>query len=1062
MASGSLPALWRYDNTHKYQIVWSSTPNQATNTSSVTVKFMLDFTSRYGMYAVARNECYITFNGTKYSFPSAYWESPSSGTHTLYSRTFTVPHNSDGSGSFTLGGAHKINSAVDKKIWAAQTFALDKITVTSACSAPTSVTIAASRVGRGKTTTISWSGAKAGTQNAITGYRIYYANGSQPTTSSSYITVTTSSTSGSYTTTTSFSNTQGRVWYFKVRTLGAAGSSYWSGLSSTSTTLIINTTPTISSFSVNTPTVSSTGSKNVTFSFLTADANGDTVTKRVYYTNSSGSLVQIASTTGNSVSVTLNTTQLPVNSSTNGTDASHTFTCRVYDAYDGVGGSYYNSRTLKITRKAKPRVTSINLSAGNTEYYRNIGDSAQRPFCTQVTTSINGYYGTISSRRWYIRVSNTTSFTSATQTIISNNASLSKFNILSYVSQGQYYQIGHSIYNGYEHSDIYWRTSSYTVGGTTANYFYVAPAVNLIAISNEQSTFDSFNPTLNSRPQANTGDFSTRLSLSHSYNSLYTVRYYYSLNSNLSNPVSIGSSTTGAYGTNLTLNLAVTQRTPVYFFCRTYDGVRTSSNSSSLSLIKIITNPLASVVFKDGISPNLERGGDIKPIYTDRDSVFTASFTKFWGDGDLEADYNMNPMFWDVNVDLCIANQTHRVFQGDLSPTVVGDTVYFDFTGKQLYNWDSNPLNLMFNTFYESYLQIQMYDYFGNTYTVNSRPYRFYLDTREKPRFEAEDKLVLSYDKTGGTNYTTLLPDSSFIINEGYSLKFTCPKAITYDDELLIYQLQVARSESSTTPTSGYATHNSTTPVGLDEVDFLSTAPSVLLSRYLHFRVLVTDTLGQQTTLYWDGGVLRSGRLQEISASDYEISSGSVTEEASQTIIDLSYKLSDFGTGVIDEQQPYFNIDNGNGQVLVQAEYSTDNETFFVYDEDLADLRTHTDMDVFLGQNQLTELYLDKIENPFIYIRLKISVTTNATNGANLKTTYTDLLIIPNTQPTVAYREGHVGINNRVFEEDDVLVITTGPGSRDKVRLVSAEHNITFNITEGTVTGLRIGGGTWD
>jgi hypothetical protein len=74
---------------------------------------------------------------------------------------------------------------------------------------------------------ISWSGASAGTNNAIAGYTIYYAVGSAPTTSSSSVNVT----SSPYSFTIPSNATRGATYYFKVLTRGSV-SGYNSGISS--------------------------------------------------------------------------------------------------------------------------------------------------------------------------------------------------------------------------------------------------------------------------------------------------------------------------------------------------------------------------------------------------------------------------------------------------------------------------------------------------------------------------------------------------------------------------------------------------------------------------------------------------------------------------------------------------------------------------------------------------------------------------------------------------------------------------------------------------------------
>ena len=105
--------------------------------------------------------------------------------------------------------------------YSGMTLTIDWATRATSCSAPTAVTISPTVGTPNQSVTISWSGAKAGTNNAISGFRIFWRDGAQPTTSAytSYKDVTSSSTSGS--TTVSVSATRGTTRYFKVQTKGA-------------------------------------------------------------------------------------------------------------------------------------------------------------------------------------------------------------------------------------------------------------------------------------------------------------------------------------------------------------------------------------------------------------------------------------------------------------------------------------------------------------------------------------------------------------------------------------------------------------------------------------------------------------------------------------------------------------------------------------------------------------------------------------------------------------------------------------------------------------------------
>lgn len=113
----------------------------------------------------------------------------------------------------------------------------------SACGAPTSVTLGKT-LSSGEQVQLSWSGASAGNSNAITGYEVYRYESSDGASWGSEVrvgSVSTSATSGSLM--VDPPSTYGNYYRFAVRTLGAAGASYYSGWTNSGNTLRRNHAP---------------------------------------------------------------------------------------------------------------------------------------------------------------------------------------------------------------------------------------------------------------------------------------------------------------------------------------------------------------------------------------------------------------------------------------------------------------------------------------------------------------------------------------------------------------------------------------------------------------------------------------------------------------------------------------------------------------------------------------------------------------------------------------------------------------------------------------------------
>lgn len=104
----------------------------------------------------------------------------------------------------------------------------------SSPSAPAAVSVGSNNVAPGASVTLSWSGAKAGTYNAIAGYRIMRATSATGTYSQVGSDISSTATSGSTTVTSHAAN--GSSYYYKVITIGARSNSAQSSVYAALTT----------------------------------------------------------------------------------------------------------------------------------------------------------------------------------------------------------------------------------------------------------------------------------------------------------------------------------------------------------------------------------------------------------------------------------------------------------------------------------------------------------------------------------------------------------------------------------------------------------------------------------------------------------------------------------------------------------------------------------------------------------------------------------------------------------------------------------------------------------
>lgn len=252
----------------------------------------------------------------------------------------------------------------------------------STCGAPTSVSAGAAIQKPNGTVSISWSGASAGTNNAIAGYRVYWKSGGAPTTSSytNYADVT----SSPYPFTVP--NERGTTYYFKVLTRGTVDG-YDSGISSAQATTKVNSLPAAPTVSVDKTRIKSTGSTTVTFT-VTAGATNDTgQTASLYYaTSASGTKTAFTSPLKPSLSA-----------------------AATYYFWTSDGLEYSSSYTSKtIIKNVKPTISSVTMSAyNNTTYTPNIIiQNTARSYVKSITgsTTATSSTGTISKYYWKLQV----------------------------------------------------------------------------------------------------------------------------------------------------------------------------------------------------------------------------------------------------------------------------------------------------------------------------------------------------------------------------------------------------------------------------------------------------------------------------------------------------------------------------------------------------------------------------------------------------------------------------------------------------------------------------------
>ena len=912
------------------------------------------------------------------------------------------------------------------------------------------------RVGQGKNIFVHWSDAVPGQNNSIEGYKVYYGINTVPDGTGIFYSVQTTATFGSVSLSFPGLRPGDRV-YFRVVTKGVWSESI---LSTSSPVTIINTTPTVHSLSVDNPVVPATGSQNIRFYVDAIDNDGDIIYARFY--RQDGTYLGVETTTSVGALIYLSTSDLPENYGSS--PVSHTFYVRVTDAYENWAN--YNQASVTITRAVGATITGITVTAGNTPSYRTLTDDNTQPFCTLINASYT-YSGSNIGTQWYYRTGSTASAAAyGTAYTLSNDTNLVNFNIAGILGFNQFYQIGVQITG----SSIMWKTSGYTSGNRTSTAFYMAPIIEILNKSNRTSPVTSFNPTLLTYSNTSPTDFSTQIAVSHTFNSLYTTTFLWNTTNSMAGATAFNNGFVGQYGENLSFPNSVpafnvTVRTPFYIFCRT-SVPGASSVSTSFTMTKIIANPLVNSTLIHGIA-----GGRIKPISMNSASSYNPTFTQFWGSQSL-SNFNMPSDWTNFSLHLSVNGMTKLIHQGgpsNIPGSLSPDTRIWPYTGAQLYDWSINSLGLSFNVEYSASLQLHVKDFFDTTYVLSSTG--FVLDLREPPLFTTETGKAIKYNR--GTGDIVISINNDVIINEGNKLTFTIPTARTYNNTNLTYRLEISRNTSRLVDirNGSYTLYRSYPPTPLQDstLNLEHTVLSISEPRFCYFRVVAIDSAGQSTILYFDNYTLLSGRLQQLTMNNLALTNGSIDE--TQTSLSFNYLLNDAGGGLSSSTGSFSNFDNGQGLIKIEAEYSSDGQIYTTYDTPLYNAINFTTMGTAIQSTTRNySLTLPKITSSFVHVRLK--VTTQTFTGASggiiipVYISYSNILVVPNVQPTVAYRKSHVGINNQEFEEDDVLVVNIGQGGgingRHVIRLTSANWEGRINLITGEIDGFIVDGGSWN
>lgn len=888
----------------------------------------------------------------------------------------------------------------------------------SKCSAPTSITCSTSIGKPSQSITVSWSGAKAGTNNSIRSYTVYYRYGAQPTTSAyqSYKTVTTTSTSGS--TTIPISPSRGVVTYVKVRTNGSAGSSYYSSISSASGNCTTNSLPNNPSFTVSRQGILPSTGGSITYNVTAGSDSNSSQTRTLYYSRNNGT------------TKTRFTSPLTLNYSG---DEGETFYTYFY-TYDGL--EYSNAIGTTATINTKP---TCSLSVSTIKYnYNNSTYDGTFNLTATTNKSIKTFY-------YYIIINGNSKSLGSNST---GTLTVNPFSQGATPGSSFYFQV--RVNDGIEYSN-YATSSTYTIPTTfnisTSNRIYNDHNSSNVANTNGDfyqniRVYLPYDEYLNN-PNSVTATYQSGTGSAYSVSS---INYVNGTATDYNNSTTycdiIVPNNLDSHGTyNFTINITKSGLTRTYTFSKTRTYSFPGGSISGLDTIKPFTNTIVA-------NPNIPA-----PV------GFIENLTY-----QLE-DFNLGDSYSVIKFAILYNNQSSTPIDC-VGPTETGDfqintpeetaaeTIYFTI-GKDVWYNAAKELNLLdiILTTTTVTAQISITNLFGVTVRYN-----------QNITFNFQELSTISnfITKLGDT----MLTSSNSLIREGQTFNWNYD-ITTYNPQTITSRVFIYRSDTNTTPNlddsnwSLYTQNNLTISGNRNEItrqynqtgNISFVIPQLAISKYIYFKIICTDIYNQTfSSTIVAAGASNKHISPNITVTGYSFEQGT---ETGQGTITINYSVIDNGGELISSSTSNLNPTLENSIQVNKADESEEGNLTLT-SSSIFDINNNTGT-ITLNITNFTQTAIH------LYLTIKTRLTLDGTISTFDKTFNSAPFIIYNINPTMSFRYQHIGINSVHFENDTVLVISPGAkGTRDTIYLEGVEGKIpTININSGEINDFIIDGGEW-
>ena len=987
------------------------------------------------------------------AYGSKQWTLGTKANIELLKGTTSAPHN--GSANMNV----KYSITMSEKVWqyapnieATGTMPVTAYTKWTAVTSP-SINYNNNIIVPGNNLTVSWSGASAGTNNAITGYNFKIRKGSSTGTEVYTETITNINQTNKTISTSSFAS-RGDILYATIQAIGSV--SGYDGQINSNQVGRVNTLPAAPSASASGSTVTSASSIRFT---VTAGADSDGQTRSLYYSLNGGNKVLFSSP----LTISLNS---GINSGSNKIS---------FYTYDGL--EFSGATDQNFTAIFAPQIGSKSIIH---TYVKDMnGYTNSLVSNTTITYSLSG--GSASSIDIKLKAGSSSSSFGAEQSVptaaITFNASSKtatininqiSTNILGY---GQYFQIRFRLYDGTAYSD-------YTEWSGTGRRAKQPQLPSSITFSNDAKNSQAESNYFKSSVKVKATNSSTVDGYAQVIETIVIASY-----SNTSKTF-VCSSVAGAT-INQNLDLAsITANTSVDFYFQTKDNLGQVSKSSKLAtLIK---------------SPNLVYVGNsasvsitnLRPFSNDTDFIIYHSYGNIGNASTIAYTYK-------IQIGSNSAAFTPEKDPSDSDPNLRTLTLAANEIKNLVIGVTPNQTSA-----HSASIIITATDGFGSSLSLSAP---FTVNFTEPPYFSNTKAIKIRHDFSIGNsalstttgievpvsistsvNYNRSLQ----MFNAGEGIIFKLPRATDPNNDISEYLIYLARANvvlGQTAPNVSTVSFGAepwiripyTTITKVNDSDYYYyryNLPQFAKNEYLYFKVKVVDKTGNESEVRtYDSCIIGCRTVQP----NFNVSNIKITRNDSTVNLEYKIKITDLGGSAPSEgwsNNYYNNYPNFERPGSATGSFVPSNYTPTVklkveiapnqdFSSNVISVGTFTGDSPLLSFSH-TSASASGFSGDKVYVRFTLSVSygINSSNQLVYVNSTPQVYMQQGEIPTVAHRSHCVGINTKDLADDDVLVIQNYLGKHYVVLKnndLNSQKIITVDLKEGTINGAIINGGTW-